>query len=340
MFNLEKILIYKTIIHTFMKEEQEPRCASYEIDHEEELTHGLLSNYLEKIIDSNQTKWASFQEDSETEKLLEELNNDPAAFIDITQVLAGHIQKTLNKYMEYLPSCDIAFILFEMENVMYLGMVKLNHKNIYIRKTEKTPGGELNLIRNSNDLYIQPRSSIEEGIVIHLPYMEIALLDKEYKVDGEKQGFFADLAFQLDKGMSEKEKLKAFNQINKRLQEKFIGEDLEQKAQIKRAISDTLVETGLLDVSVALDKAFDETEEIKTIYKEAMGKARLDKEKIQIDNNASRRKFDIQKITTSSGIEISIPVEYFEDPSKLEIISNSDGTITFILKNIEEFVSN
>ena len=339
MFNLEKILIYKTIIHTFIKDEQEPRCAAYEIDPEEELSHTLLSNYLEKIISSSQTKWATFAEDSEAEKLLEELEKDMSAFVDITQVLAGHIQKSLNKYMEYLPSCDIAFILFEMENVMYLGLVKLNHKNVYIRKTEKSPGGELNLIRNSNDLYIQPKSSIEEGMVVHLPFMEIALLDKEYKIDGEKQGFFADVAFQLNKGMSEKEKLKAFNQINRRLQEKFIGEDLEQKAQIKRAISDTLVETGVLDVSVALDKAFDETEEIKSIYKEAMGKARLDNEKIQIDNNAARRKFDVQKITTSSGIEISIPVEYFEDESKVEIIANGDGTLTFILKNIEEFVS-
>ena len=97
--------------------------------------------------------------------------------------------------------------------------------------------------------------------------MDIALIDKEYKVEGEKQSFFADISFSLNKGMSEKEKLKSFNQINKRLQEKFIGEDLEQKAQIKKAISDTLVDTGLLDVSMALDKAFDESEEIKNIYK-------------------------------------------------------------------------
>lgn len=340
MFNLDKILIYKAIIHTLMKDEEVPRCAAYEIDHEEELTHALLTNYLEKVMTTNQMKWANFQEEDETEKLLEELLKDPAGFIEISKIIAEKIQKSLHKYREYLPSCDMAFILFEMEDVMYLGIIKLNHKNIYIRKTEKSPGGELNLIRTSNDLYILPKASIEEGMIVHLPYVDIALLDKEYKVDGEKQGFFADIIFQLHKGMSEKEKLKAFNQINKRLQEKFIGEDLEQKAEIKKAISDTIVETGVLDVAAALDKAFEDTQEVKSIYKEALSKANLEKEKIQIDNNASRKKFDIQKITTNTGIEISIPVEYFNDESKVEIVMNQDGTVTFILKNIEEFESN
>ncbi len=339
MFELDKILIYKAIIHTVHKENEEPECANYEIDHEEELTHQLLTHYLEKIRSSNQMKWAAFPEGNETEQVLEALLQDPSLFVEISQDLAREIQKKVNKYMEYLPSCDLAFILFEMEEVMYLGIIKLNHKNIFIRKTEKTPGGELNTIKSSNDLYILPKASIEEGMIIHLPYMNIALLDKEYKVEGEKQGFFSDLIFQLNKGMSEKEKLKSFNQINKRLQEKFIGEDLEKKAEIKKAISDTLVDTGLLDVNQALDRAFKDTEEVKSIYKEALGKANLVNEKIQIDNNAARKKFDLQKITASNGIEISIPVEYFEDESKVEIITNSDGTLTFVLKGIDEFVS-
>lgn len=339
MFEVDKILIYKAIIHTMNKEEEVPHCASYEIDHEEELTHGLLTGYLEKIMTSSQMKWGRFGENKEIEELLEVLDKDLTVFVELSKDLSLMMHKYINKYMDFLPSCDVAFVLFEMEEIMYLGVVKLNHKDQYIRKTEKSPGGELNTIRKSNDLYIGPKATVEEGFVVHLKHMDIALLDKEYKIEGEKQGFFGDLVLQLDKGMSEREKLKSFNQINKRLQEKFIGEDLEQRAHIKRAIADTLVETGTLDVDMAIDRAFDEEQEIKGIYKEALGKARLTQEKIQIDNNAARRKFDVQKITTSSGIELTIPVEYYNDESKLEIISNPDGTITFIIKSVDEFTS-
>ncbi len=62
MFELDKITIYKAIIHTFNKEEDKPRLSSFEIDHEEELTHAILQNQLEKILNSNQMKWASFGE--------------------------------------------------------------------------------------------------------------------------------------------------------------------------------------------------------------------------------------------------------------------------------------
>lgn len=340
MFDLDKIIIYKAIIHTLNREEEFARCASYEIDHEEELTYGLLNSYLEKIMDSDRMKWAAFGENKELKQVLEELDKDLSLFVEVTRDFAQIMHKQINKYMQYLPSCDIAFVLFEMLDVMYFGAIKLNHKDFYIRHTEISPGGELNTIKRSNDLYLSPKGNIEEGFIVHLKYMDIALLDKEYKVEGDKVGFFGDLVLQLEKEMSEKEKLRSFNLINKRLQEKFIGEDLGRRAQIKKAISDTLVETGKLDVQLALDKAFEETEEIKGIYQEAMGRARIDKEKIEVADNVSRKKFDIQKITTSNGIEISIPVEYYGDEDKLEIISNGDGTITFMIKNIDEFTSN
>lgn len=339
MFDLDKIIIYKAIIHTLNRDEEFARCASYEIDHEEELTYGLLNSYLEKIMNSNQMKWANFGENKELQLVLEELDKDLTLFVEVTRDFAQIIHKQINKYMEYLPSCDIAFVLFEMLDVMYFGAIKLNHKDLYIRHTEVSPGGELNTIKRSNNLYLSPKGSIEEGFIVHLKYMDIALLDKEYKVEGEKMGFLGDLVLQLEKGMSEKEKLKAFNQINKRLQDKFIGEDLEKRAEIKKAISDTLVETGKLDVAMALDKAFEDGQELKNIYKEAMGHARIDKEKIEVSDSISRKKFDVQKIVTGNGIELSIPVEYYEDSDKVEIISNSDGTITFIIKNVDEFTT-
>lgn len=339
MFQLEEIIIYKAIIHTLNKYEEEPRCASYEIDHEEELTHKLLGAYLEKLMLSNQMKWASFGEESEVEAILADLEQSPEHFVAATQTIAEAVHKRLYQYQDYVPSCDLACVLFEMENVFYFGLLKLNHKSILVRAQERSPGGTLNLIKKSSDLYLQPRVTIEEGMIVHLPYMEIALIDKEYKIEGENQSFLADIAFNLNKGRSEKEKLAAFNQINKRLQEKFVGEDLDQRAQIKKAISDTLVENGVLDVAQAIENAFEDGQEIKYIYKEAMGKAQLDQEKIQIDQHSARKKFDVQKISTSTGIEISIPVEYWNDESKVEVVSNSDGTITFILKGIEDFVS-
>lgn len=336
MFELGKILMYKAVIHTFNKENEYPVCSTFEIDHDEELTFEMLKNNIEKLYNSNDMKWASFKEESAVEKMMESLDADLNLFIEVTKDLSYVIQKIIYENREALPSCDIAFILFEMDNVMYLGCIKLNHKDLFVRKLEATRDGSIAMIGRSNDLYLSPKAKIEEGFIIHLKFMDIALLDKAYNVKGEKVNFFEELILNLDTNMSEREKLKSFNQINKRIQEKFIGEDITQKAQIKKAISDTIVEDGSLDVQKVLDKVFEDTQEIKSIYKEAFKKANIDKQEIKVGETVAR-KFDKQKIITEDGIELNIPVDYYQNSDKLEIVANNDGTISIIVKNIAEY---
>lgn len=340
MFRLDNIIIYKSIIHTIYKEKETPELSSYVIDNDNEFLNNLFTNYIEKILKTNKIKWSNFTEDDkEFELIMETLRSDPSLFIDITQDIASILCQRTYKYMNFLSSFDLVCIFFEMNNLFYFGAIKLNHKNMYTRKSHIRNEGNINIILPDNNLYLSPKQAIEEGFVIELDSMSIALLDKIYTVEGDKYGFFGDLIFSLNKRLSEKEKLDIFNNINKRLQDKFIGEDLDQRANIKKAINDTLLETGNLDVNKAIDKAFDDDQEIKSIYSEAMKTANLFNEIIEIDNSSNRKKFDSQKIITNTGIEISIPIDYYSDKNKIEIISNDNGTITFIIKNIEEFKS-
>ena len=46
------------------------------------------------------------------------------------------------------------------------------------------------------------------------------------------------------------------------------------------------------------------------------------------------RKFQKQKLTTDTGIEITIPMEEYRTPDHVEFITNMDGTISVLIKNI------
>lgn len=41
-----------------------------------------------------------------------------------------------------------------------------------------------------------------------------------------------------------------------------------------------------------------------------------------------------QKIRTDTGIELSFPTAYFENPDKIEFINNPDGTISIEIKHV------
>ncbi|GMA69784.1 hypothetical protein GCM10025879_10300 [Leuconostoc litchii] len=47
----------------------------------------------------------------------------------------------------------------------------------------------------------------------------------------------------------------------------------------------------------------------------------------------------MQKFKLDSGIEISIPINVYQDLSKVEFVNNPDGTVTLMIKDIETILN-
>ena len=63
-------------------------------------------------------------------------------------------------------------------------------------------------------------------------------------------------------------------------------------------------------------------------------KYNMEKEVVRPKSEATIKKFQKQHLTTDTGIEITIPMEEYKDPEKVEFITNPDGTISVLIKNI------
>ena len=46
------------------------------------------------------------------------------------------------------------------------------------------------------------------------------------------------------------------------------------------------------------------------------------------------KKFQKQHLTTDTGIEITIPMEEYKNPDRVEFLTNPDGTVSVLIKNI------
>ena len=89
-----------------------------------------------------------------------------------------------------------------------------------------------------------------------------------------------------------------------------------------------------------MDKAFGETEELKRIYENTLEKSGIVRnEKIEIPDRLLKTKFQRQKITTESGIEINVPIDYYGDESKIEFLPDENGTISIIIKNVKNLTT-
>lgn len=45
------------------------------------------------------------------------------------------------------------------------------------------------------------------------------------------------------------------------------------------------------------------------------------------------------KIKTDTGIEITVPSDFFNNPEYIEFISNEDGTISIAIKNVGQIIN-
>ena len=50
----------------------------------------------------------------------------------------------------------------------------------------------------------------------------------------------------------------------------------------------------------------------------------------------SEKKYNKQKLKLSNGIEMIIPMDVYQDPNLLEFVNQPDGTISVMIKNVED----
>ena len=67
---------------------------------------------------------------------------------------------------------------------------------------------------------------------------------------------------------------------------------------------------------------------------EKLDKYNMAYETLQPKNEQTIKKFQKQRLTTDTGIEITIPMEEYRNPDHVEFITNMDGTISVLIKNI------
>ena len=75
--------------------------------------------------------------------------------------------------------------------------------------------------------------------------------------------------------------------------------------------------------------------DLRNAFQEQMEKYDMVKEEVIPQSENTTRKYQKQHLFTDTGIEIKIPMEQYREAKNIEFITNPDGTISVLIKNIE-----
>ena len=286
----------------------------------------FLKGHIFKVDSSDEIRSCTFQEESSVFHLAEEWNSEK--FIEITQKIAGELYTIMNQNID-IPAADLLAVEYRVEKHRYLALLKMNYKTSYTHMTNSDPWG------NNNDIIMQKAilpgetQKLSEAALIDLEAPQyVRLVEKKYDVNGVKTNYFSRLFLKCSGSLSSKTKLAIVNKAVEEVQKKYFNESeqFEVRMETKSILNEEFTQQGGFEVPVVIDKIFKVQEKLE--------KYNLKEATVEPQNPNTTRKFTKQHLMTDTGIELKIPMEEYNNKDRIEFITNSDGTISVLIKNI------
>ncbi len=334
--NKEDIRIRNVIVHIMDPTIGMPVLSDTELEYGSEIAE-FLKEHIVKISSGDDARECRFyKEESEIYRMLNSYSDED--FVEVSKEIAGLLYDIMSGNID-IPPADLMVVRFREGEEEYLALLKMNYKAFYTHRTMAAGDGE----GNSNEIIrhksILPSESqrLTEAAVIRLNDLALQVIERKYEVNGEKTNYFSFLFLKCSAHMSHKSKLAIVSRAVESVQKEGFDETerFEKQMRAKSIIQEEIEEKGGFVVEELAEKIFEQEPELKVAFQDKMEKYDMVKEEIQPRSDNTVRKYQSQHLYTDTGIEIKIPMEQYKNPQSVEFITNPDGTLSVLIKNIE-----
>ena len=329
----EEIRIEKIIVHILDSMVGMPVLSDTEIDFGSDFAD-FIKEHIYKVASGDDIRTCSFYEkESEICHMLREYRDED--FIPVSKNLAESLYTIMNSNVD-IPSADLVIVKFHDRDASYLGILKINLRSNYTHRTAALEEGNANQIVKFKAVFPSESQRLTEAAIIRLSDLQIRLVEKKYEVNGEKVNYFSYLFLKCNSSLSPKTKL---NIVTKAI-EKVQNDNLDEytacgaKMRAKCIIQEELEKNGGFVVEELADRIVEEEPQMRNEFQERMEHYDMVKQEVIPQNETTVRKYQKQCLYTDTGIEIKIPMDRYKDSDSVEFITNPDGTVSVLIKNI------
>lgn len=327
------ILIKRAVLHVLDAQVGMPVLSARELEVAEDIVD-YIGKHIDRVLDDPNAKKAVFTNNEGAIKLLCALLNDNEEdFLPITSDMSRKLFSLMQKNVD-IPSADLVCFLAEIDGTKCFGLMKLNYKEGFTHWVQSVEEGSVNTIIRHQTLLPQIGQKLEECVIVNLLDFSIRLIEKQYEINGEKEFYLSGCYLQCSCELSDQAKLKILDKVTKNMNKKYFDEDFEKTIKLKKAVSDSFEDVSAIQIDHIADKVFEKDLGIRSEYVDEIAKAGIPEKEITVPERLIEKKFRTHRIKTDTGIEIDFPLEYADNADKIEFVTNPDGTLSIIIKNI------
>lgn len=338
MIEKESIYLKQMIIHILDSTVGMPVLSDTELESGSDFGD-FVREHIYRLLSGDDVKTCHFhQEESPVYEQLTTLTKEN--FISVSQEIAQHLFTIMNQNID-IPPADFLVCSFVASETPYLALLKMNYKSSYTHRTDSDAFGNTNEIIRFKAILPTETQKLSEAAVINLEDYTIWLVEKKYDVNGVKTNYFSSLFLGCSGPLSSKSQLAIVTKAIDSVQKKYYDEDEQYEVQMdtKQIIHSKLEEEGCLHIPDVIDEVFREKPEFKEEVQEKLEKYHMEEASITPQNASTLRKYEKQYLSTDTGVEIKIPMEQYRDGESIEFITNDDGSISILIKNIGHITS-
>lgn len=332
----DEIIIRNAIVHILDSTIGMPVLSDHLLELGPDL-NDFLRGHIYKIASSDDMKSCNFNtEESYVYQCLTGFTEE--SLIAVSQDISKYLYTIMNQNIDISPA-DLFIVTYQVNSTLHMALLKMNYKESYIHYASSDENGNYNDVIKQKVTLPPETVKLSEAVLINMNDYSLQVVEKKYEINGVKTNYLSQLFLQCQTKLSQKAKLniiaKAVDQINK----KYYEEDFDKHMETKAIIHQEYMEQGAINVESISEKIFQDKAELKEEFAEKLEKYNLQDEEVKPQNKQTTKKFEKQYLTTDTGIEINIPMDQYLDKQNVEFITNADGTISVLIKNINHITS-
>ena len=297
----------------------------------------FLLKHIEKSCGSQDAKPGAFYDDSHCAQLIKEYLSGEMSFVPFSKELTKKLEDAF-VHAEEMASSDVIVADVRIDDRRQIVIFKSNSHIGYTHQVNQTEAGIKNEIINHYSIMPNLSQKMEEFAFIDTESKEISVTAKKYTIDGNSILVFPEILLECSLTPSPKEAIKNLSKTAAKVAEAYGQDKVATEAAVKSYVTENMQNSDELDLVEAGKEIFKENPSMQADFDNAIKEAGFT-EPVKMDQEATIKKMCKHKLKTDTGIELTIPSEYFDNTEFMEFHNNEDGTLSIMLKHIGNIVN-
>lgn len=333
------IQIQEAILHVFDAIGVQEILSERALNPHNALMIDYISHHVERGLEDPAASHAQFMENSPVPRRTREFAQGGESLVDYSKWLASLFFGELREMaVEDNYHLIIARFMTEL-GVPYLAILALADKLAYTHQVDADDEGKLAAsIAVHHSIMPQPTQRVKGYAFINLEDFGIRLCDIKLKHEKETVRIFEEVVLGCITEPSSRDSYRHIRQMTLAVADDYSQDPVEALARAKHFLADNARESDIVETRTLAEKTFPDSIQMQSAFMGEVSYANLP-ENLVLERGFAQKQTETYKLVADGEITLTIPAEWYDDPERVEIRMEQDGTTTISIRGIEHLTS-